>query len=388
MERVYLDHAATTPLDPAVLEIMLPYFSDKFGNPSSIHHIGHEAAQALLKAREQVAQILRCKPNEIIFTSGGTESDNLVLKGLAEARNFTGHIITSAIEHHAISDTAKYLQTRGVAVTFVAVDEFGRVNPDDVIKAIRDDTWLVSIMYANNEIGTIQPIAEIGKEVQRRKIAMHTDAVQVPGLLPLDVEKLHVDLLSLSGHKFYGPKGIGVLYRRQGIPLVHQQLGGGQEFKMRASTENVPGIIGLAAALHRAEEKREHESHRLSVIRDWLMQEIKQSIPTAILTGHPSERLAGNVSFCFPGLEGEALVMRLSEHGFDCSSGSACTSGNLDPSAVLLACGLEPKAAIGSLRISLGKSSTKDKLGPLVGLLKAEVEKLVKMSPVTDVACR
>lgn len=388
MERVYLDHAATTPLDPAVLGIMQPYFSEKFGNPSSIHHTGHEAAKALLRAREQVAEILHCRPNEIIFTSGGTESDNLALKGLAEAHNFSGHLITSAVEHHAISDMAKYLQTRDVDVTFVGVDEHGRVNPDDVINAIRDDTWLVSIMYVNNEIGTIQPIAEIGKEVQRRKIAMHTDAVQAPGLLPLDVEKLHVDLLSLSGHKFYGPKGAGVLYRRQSVKLVHQQLGGGQEFKMRASTENMPGIIGLVEALRRAEAKREQEARRLAEIRDWLIASIKQVIPDAILTGHPNERLAGNVSFCFPGLEGDALVMRLSEHGFDCSSGSACTSGNLDPSQVLLACGLDAKTAIGSLRISLGKSSTKDKLEPFVPILKDEVAKLIKMSPVTDVACR
>lgn len=386
MDRVYLDHAATTPLDPAVLEIMQPYFSEKFGNPSSIHHTGHEAALALQKARSQAAEVLRCRPHEIIFTSGGTESNNLALKGAAEARppslklrgasNFSGHIITSAIEHHAVYDMAKYLQARGAAVTFVAVDRYGQVNPDDIIKTVRDDTFLVSIMYANNEIGTIQPIVEIGKEVQRRKIIMHTDAVQAAGFLPLNVEKLHVDLLSLSAHKFYGPKGAGLLYCRRGVKLAPQQIGGGQEFKMRASTENMPGIIGLAAALERAEAKREHESHRLSAIRDWLIQEVKQAIPSAILTGHPAERLPNNVSFCFPGLEGEALVMRLSERGYDCSSGSACTTGRFEPSPVLLALGLQKEVALGSLRISLGKSTTREDLAQFVAVLQEEIEKL------------
>lgn len=387
-QRVYLDHAATTPLAPEVFLAMQPYFSEEFGNPSSIHEKGHRAKMAITRAREQVAKILNCRPNEIIFTSGGTESDNFALKGVAEARNFRGHMITSAIEHHAVLDTAKYLEARGVSVTYVGVDRFGMVNPEDVAAAMRSDTFLVSIMYANNEIGTIQPIAQIGNMARKRGIVMHTDAVQAAGVLSLDVEKLHVDLLSLSGHKFYGPKGIGVLYARRGIALSPQQLGGGQELARRASTENVPGIIGFSEALGRAEKKRNSESSRLSALRDWLIAEVIKRITGVALTGHPAERLPGSVSFCFSGIEGEALVMRLSERGFDVSSGSACTSGNLDPSPVLIACGFDQKTATGSLRVTLGESTTEESLERFVGALFEEVEKLAKMGGVVDVACR
>ncbi len=387
-ERVYLDHAATTPLDSEVFSAMEPYFSVDFGNPSSIHQTGHRAKMAITRSREQIASVLNCRPNEIIFTSGGTESDNLALKGVAEARGFRGHLITSAIEHHAVLDTAQYLEKRGVEVTFVGVDRQGRVNPRDVLAAMRNDTFLISIMYANNEIGTLEPVSEIGKEAQRRNIAMHTDAVQAAGMLTLDVEKLHVDMLSLSGHKFYGPKGVGVLYARKGIEFLPQQLGGGQELKRRASTENVPAIIGLAEALVRAEKKRDAEASRLSELRGWLIAEVSERIAGVVVTGHAAERLPGSVSFCFPGLEGEALVMRLSERGFDCSSGSACTSGDLDPSPVLLACGFDRKTAIGSLRVTLGTSTTQEALGRFVDALREEAGKLAKMAGVVDVACR
>ncbi len=373
---VYLDHAATTPLAEEVFSAMKPYFADKFGNPSSLHSLGLAAAQAVRSARERVAAVLHCRPNEIIFTSGGSEADNLALKGLAEARDFKGHIITSAIEHHAVLDTAAYLESAGVAVTYVGVDSAGRVNPKDIIKAIRPDTFLASIMYANNEIGAIEPIAEIGKEVRRRKIIMHTDAVQAPMLLPLKVDKLHVDMLSLSAHKFYGPKGIGLLYARRGIKLAPQIIGGGQENKRRAGTENVPGIAGLAAALSRAEKNRSQTAARLEKLRDWLINKISREIPQAILTGPRQGRLANNVSFCFPALEGELLVLRLAERGFACSSGSACTTGSLEPSHVLLACGLDRRTALGSLRLSLGQGTNKRDLESFCRVLQEEADKL------------
>ena len=387
-ERRYLDHAATTPLDPEVFKIMKPYFTEKFGNPSSIHETGHGAKVAIKKAREQVAKVLHCRPNEILFTSGGTESDNLALKGVAEANNWKGHIITSVIEHHAIYNTARYLKERGLDITFVKVDEKGIINPDDILSAIKDDTILVSIMCANNEIGTIEPISEIGKEVKKQGIVMHTDAVQAGGVLSLNVDKLHIDMMSLSAHKFYGPKGIGILYVRNGTEFVPQQIGGAQEFKKRASTENVPGIIGLSDALFRSDDKRKKESDRLIGLRDFTIQKIQQEIKGAILTGHKTERLPNNISFCFPGLEGEALVMRLSERGFDTSSGSACASGNFDASHVLLACGLDAKVALGSLRVAIGKSTTKEDLELFINVLKEEVKKLAKIAGIVDIAYR
>jgi len=388
MQRVYLDHAATTPLDPEVFLAMKPYFSDEFGNPSSIHETGHRAYLALTRAREKVARALSSRPNEIIFTSGGTESDNLALKGAAEAHGFKGHIITTAVEHHAILHTARYLETRGVAVTYVPADEKGRVEPRSIIDALRDDTFLVSVMYANNEIGTIQPIDEIGKELQRRKVLFHTDAVQAAGSLSLDVRSLHVDMLSLSAHKFYGPKGIGALYLKNGVVIEPQQLGGGQELKRRASTENVPGIVGLAAAIEAAELKRKKESERLIALRDHLIRAVEERVEGSLLTGDRVDRLPNNVSFCFPGIEGEALVMRLSEQGFDTSSGSACTSGNLDPSHVLQAIGLDRDVSLGSLRVSLGTSTTEKDMDRFVGVLSREVAKLKTMGNVIDVACR
>jgi cysteine desulfurase len=387
-QRIYLDNAATTPLNPEVFEVMKPYFTEEFGNPSSIHETGHKVKTAIMHSREQVAEVLHCRPNEIIFTSGGTESDNLALKGVAEANNWKGHIVISTIEHHAIEHTAKYLESRGLEVSFVKVDEKGMINPDDVIRELRDDTILVSIIYANNEIGTIEPISEIGKEVQKRGILMHTDAVQTGGVLSLNVDKLHVDMLSLSGHKFYGPKGVGILYIKNKTEIIAQQIGGGQEFKKRASTESVPSIIGFADALTRADKTREKESKRLTELRDWAIQKIQNEIGGVVVAGHEQNRLPNNISLCFSGLEGEALVMRLSEQGFDTSSGSACTSGNLDPSHVLIACGIDAKTALGSLRVSMGKSTTKEDLELFIDTLKEEVVKLAKISGVVDITCR
>lgn len=370
---VYLDHAAATPLDKEVFLAMKPYFSDKFGNPSSIHQSGILALRAVKGAREKAAAVLGCRPGEIIFTSGGTEADNLALTGAAEARGREGHIIINAIEHHAILSVAEHLKERGVAVTIIKVDKYGLVNPKDIVAAIRKDTFLVSIMYANNEIGTIEPVAAIGKEARKRGIIMHTDAVQAPGLLPIMVDKLHVDLMSLSAHKFYGPKGVGILYCRRGVALVTQIRGGGQEFGLRSGTENVAGIVGMAQALSRAESGWEREARRLTKLRDWLIAAIQKQIPSAVLTGHATERLANNISFCFPGFEGEFLVMRLSRAGFECSSGSACATGGLEPSHVLLACGFPRDIALGSLRITLGRGTTKDDLERFVRVLKSVI---------------
>ena len=285
-------------------------------------------------------------------------------------------MIVSKIEHAAVLESAGYLEKRGVDVSYVDVDEYGIVDPQSVIDAIRDDTFLVSVMYANNEIGTIQPIAEIGKHVQKNGIIMHTDAVQAPGLLDLDVRKLHVDMMSLSAHKFYGPKGVGALYVRRGVDLIAQIHGGGQEKGLRSSTENVVGIVGFAEALRLADERRESEAHRLSELRDWLIDEIKNALPDAILTGHPKDRLANNASFCFKGIEVESLVMRLSERGFAVSSGSACSSGDLGVSHVLLACGIKDDLAKGRLRISLGRHTKKEDLEDFVKVLKQEISKL------------
>jgi len=372
--RIYLDYAATTPVDSSVLHAMKPYFDAEYGNPSSLHEQGLDAKKAIKDAREKVAQVLNCQADEIIFTSSGTESDNLALKGIAQASDFKGHIITSAIEHAAILETAHYLEKRGVDVTYVKVDKYGRVDPKNVIDAIQDDTFLVSIMYANNEIGTIQDISEIGKQVQKKNILMHTDAVQAPGLLSLNVAKLHIDMMSLSAHKFYGPKGVGALYIRRGVDLVPQMHGGNQDRGMRASTENVPAIIGFAEALCLSEAHRSKESRHLSEMRDSLIDEIRNALPKAMLTGDEENRLPNNASFCFPNIEGESLVMRLSERGFDVSSGSACSSGSLEASHVLLACGIDKDLAQGSLRVTLGKTTIKKDLELFVEALFEEIK--------------
>jgi len=371
--QVYLDYASTSPVSEDVLNAMKPYFSEKYGNASSLHSIGQDSNLAIKHAREKVASILNCNAYEIIFTSSGTESDNLALKGIAEANNFKGHIIVSKIEHKAILETATYLEKRGLDITYINVDKKGHVNPKDVINAIRSDTFLVSIMYANNEIGTIQNISSIGNQVQKKGILMHTDAVQAPGLLDLNIEKLHVDMMSLSAHKFYGPKGVGALYVRPGIQIAPQILGGSQERGMRASTENVAGIVGFSEALCLADANREKEVCRLSELRDYLISEIQNQIPKAILTGDMKNRLPNNISFCFEAVEGESLVMRLSQRGFCVSSASACSSGNIGASHVLLACGIKKDVALGSLRVTLGKFTKKKDLERFVIALKASL---------------
>ena len=378
MKNIYLDSSATTPLSDEVFLAMKPYFSDNFANASSIHQSGYKARQALAMARKSVAKILGCQADEIIFTSGGSESNNLALRAVAEAKIFKGHIITSSIEHHSVLDTIKHLEKGGVSVTYLKPDKFGIISPKQVKKAIRKNTFLISIMQANNEIGAIQPISEIGNIAQKAGILMHTDSVQVPGALSLNVNQLHVNLLSLSAHKFYGPKGVGVLYVRRGTKLAPQILGGGQERGLRSGTENLPAIIGLAKALELAEQSRKKESARLFKLKDWLISAIKKQIPLAILTGHEKLRLPGLASFIFPGVEGEMLVLRLSEKGYDCSTGSACATGNLEPSHVLLALGFDKNSVKGSLRISLGKDTKKSDLVKFVKTLKLEAGKLSK----------
>lgn len=377
---LYLDHAATTPLDPAVLDAMLPYFSERFGNASSVYRLGREARRALDRSREQVAAVLHCPPADVIFTSGGSEGDNAAIRGVVFARGARGrHVVTSAVEHEAVLHTCEALAPFGVETTIVPVDQDGRVAPEAVAAALRPDTALVTIMLANNEIGTIQPIPEIAAIAHRHGIPVHTDAVQAAGALALDVNALGVDLLSLSGHKFYGPKGTGVLYVRSGTAWTPQQQGGSQEAKRRAGTENVAGAVGLATALTRAETEREAEHARLSALRDQLIADILARIPESQRTGCPTPRLPNNASFVFGGVEGEAILMALDVQGVAASTGSACTSASLEPSHVLLALGLPAPLAIGSLRLTLGRSTTAtdiarvtDLLPPIIARLRAQ----------------
>ena len=354
---IYMDHAATTPVDPDVLAAMLPYFSERFGNPSSIYRLGRQSYDALETAHETVARLLGCRPVEIIFTGGGSEADNLAIKGVAYAKRRRGnHIITSAIEHHAVLHTCQQLEREGYRVTYLPVDAAGLVNPDDVAAAITDETALVTLMYANNEVGTVQPIAEIGRICRARRVPFHTDAVQAGGLLDIDVNTLGVDLLTLSAHKFYGPKGVGILYARQGARIQPQVLGGSQERNRRAGTENVPGAVGAAVALERAQTTRNEESARLAALRDRLISGVLQ-IPDTELTGHPEWRLPNNASFAFAGVEGESLLLNLDLVGVAASSGSACTTGSVEPSHVLMAMGVSEGAARGHLRLTLGHSN-------------------------------
>ena len=383
---VYLDHAATTAVDPRVVEAMLPYWTEHYGNASSIYSIGREARKAMEEARRQVADILKCQPKEIIFTSCGSESDNLALRGVALARRKrkkSNHIITSAIEHHAILHTCEQLEKDfGFKVTYLPVDEYGRVRPDDVSRAIRQDTALISIMYANNEVGSIQPIAEIGQMARERGIPFHTDAVQAGGSLNLNVDDLNVDLLSLSAHKFYGPKGIGLLYVRKGTSLLPIQTGGGHEGKRRAGTENVAYIVGLAKALTLAHENLESENARLIRLRNRLIDEIISEVPQVQLSGHPTERMPNSASFLIRYIEGEAILLNLDMAGICASSGSACTSGALEPSHVLMAMGLPHEIAHGSLRLTLGRENTDKDVDYVMQVLPGIVEKLRLMSPL------
>src|SRR5579859_3542601 len=373
---IYLDHAATTALDARVLDAMLPYLTTEYGNASSIYTLGRHAMQALDSAREQVASILNCRPTEISFTGCGSESDNLAIKGIAFASQKKGsHLITTSIEHHAVLHTCQYLERFGFNTTYLPVDRYGRVNPDDVGRAISDQTILVSVMYANNEVGTIEPAAEIGRVCRARKIPFHIDAVQAGGALPLDVTALNADLLSLSAHKFYGPKGVGILYARQGTRLLPQLQGGSQERGKRAGTENVAGIVGAATALRLAYEDLPKVMPRTIALRDRLVAGVL-TIPGSQLTGHPTERLANNASFVFGGVEGESILLNLDLLGIAASTGSACTSGSVDPSHVLLAMQVPVELAHGSLRLSLGKDNTDEDVDALLNVLPGIIEKV------------
>jgi cysteine desulfurase len=380
---IYLDHAATTPVDERVVAAMLPYFTEQFGNPSSIHRLGRAALEALDSARETVADVLGASRKEIIFTGGGSEADNLAIKGAALAQRQAGkgaHVITSAIEHHAVLHAVEYLQAFGFEVTVLPVDSDGLVRPDDLRAALRPDTVLVSIMYANNEIGTIQPMAELGAICRERGVLLHTDAVQAAGSLSLDVHELNVDLLSLAAHKFYGPKGVGALYVRRGTPLLPQINGGGQERRRRAGTENVAGIVGMATALRLAEERRDSYAARCTALRDRLAKSILDRIPHTYLNGHPTRRLPNNVNIAFDYVEGESILLLLDQQGIAASSGSACTSGSLEASHVLLALGLPPERAIGSLRFTDGLSTTEADIDYLLDILPPLIERLRSVS--------
>ena len=383
MDRIYLDNAATTAVSPEVLEAMLPYFTQCFGNPSSIHSTGRDARRVVDAARKQVAAAIGAQPQEIYFTAGGSESDNWAIKGTAFAKRSKGnHIITSAIEHHAVLHTCAWLEKQGFEVTYLPVDEFGRVRVEDVEKAITDKTILITIMAANNEIGTIQPIAEIGKLAHDKGILFHTDAVQAIGAMPIDVNAMHIDMLSMSGHKFHGPKGIGALYIRKGVKIDQYLHGGAQERGQRAGTENLAGIVGMGKAIEIATQHLEENAARLTVLRDKLIDGILAEIPDVRLNGHRTQRLPNNVNVSVRYVEGEALLLRLDLAGIAGSSGSACTSGSLDPSHVLLAIGLPHEIAHGSLRLSLGTDTTEAEIDEGLDKLPGIVKNLRDMSPL------
>lgn len=383
MKMIYLDYAATTPMHPDVIKAMRPYFSEKFGNPSSLHSIGQEAKQAVEQARVEVARTLGAQPEEIIFTSGGTESDNCAIKGVAYALSDKGdHIITSKIEHHAVLETCHFLQRQGFRVTFLPVDKYGLVDPDDVRKAIDGRTILVSIMHANNEIGTIEPIEEIGKICRDKGVYLHTDAVQSFGSLDTNVDRLGVDLLSISAHKFYGPKGIGVLYIRKGTRIASLIHGGAQEWNKRASTHNVPGIVGLGKAVQltvtEKDERVKHSSH----LRDGLIGSLLNTVEDTILNGHPVQRLPNNCHVIVRFVEGESMLLRLDAVGIAVATGSACSSGSLEPSHVLLSIGASPEDAHGSLRLTVGRLTTEEDIDYTNEQLPKIISELRKISPM------
>lgn len=383
MRKVYLDNAATTALSPRVLEAMLPYFTQYYGNPSSVHAFGREAKQGLDKARDQVAKALHCEPSEVIFTGCGTESDNTVLLGVAQRYGDKGkHIITTNVEHHAILHTCEYLEKQGYSVTYLPVDQDGLVTAEQVAAAIRPDTILVSIMFANNEVGTIMPIQEIGAVCKEKGVLFHTDAVQAVGHIPVDVQAMHIDMLSLSAHKFHGPKGVGALYCRKGIRLPSYIMGGAQERGRRAGTENVAGIVGLGAAIQLATERLEENRAKMTALRDRLMTGIQARISEVKLNGHPTNRLPNNVNFSFKYIEGESILLMLDMNGIAASSGSACTSGSLDPSHVLLALGLPHEIAHGSVRLTLGDETTEEDIDYTIDVLEKTVARLRAMSPL------
>ncbi|OUP00051.1 cysteine desulfurase NifS [Drancourtella sp. An210] len=382
---IYLDNAATTKTAPEVVEAMLPYFTEHYGNPSSVYGFAAENKEAVSKQREIIAGALGAKQNEIYFTAGGTESDNWALKATAEAYESKGrHIITTKIEHHAILHTGEYLEKKGFDVTYLDVDENGLVDPEEVEKAIRPDTILISVMYANNEIGTIEPIREIGAIAKEHGVLFHTDAVQAFGQIPINVDECHIDMLSASGHKLNGPKGIGFLYIRTGIKIRNFIHGGAQERKRRAGTENVPGIVGLGKAVERAVSTMKERAEKEKEVRDYLIEKVLKEIPYTKLNGHPTKRLPNNANFSFRFIEGEAMLLSLDMAGICGSSGSACTSGSLDPSHVLLAIGLPHEIAHGSLRLTLNEEITKEDIDYVVENLSRIIGNLRDMSPLYE----
>jgi cysteine desulfurase len=383
MERIYLDYAATTPTHPEVVKAMLPYFTEAFGNPSSLHSYGQEAKGAIEEARAKVAELIGAQNGEIVFTSGGTEADNFALKGVAYANEGKGsHIITSAIEHHAVLEACRFLERRGFEVTYLPIDRYGLVDPDNVRRAITDKTILISVMQANNEVGTIEPIVEIGKIAGEAGVYFHTDAVQTVGHIPVNVNELGVDLLAMSAHKLYGPKGIGALYIRKGTKLVSFMHGGEQERRRRAGTENVPGIVGFGRAAELAQQEMGEEAKRLTHFRDRLIKGLLERIDHTHLNGHPVARLPNNVNISVDFVEGESMLLNLDLEGICVSTGSACSSQSLEPSHVLLAMGLSHEQAHGSLRFSLGKWTTEEGVDRVLEVLPRVVAKLRAMSPL------
>jgi cysteine desulfurase len=380
---IYMDHSATTFVKPEVLEVMIPYFTKHFGNPSSIYSIARESKKAIDGARVQTANALGADPDEIYFTSGGSESDNWAIKGVALANRKRGnHIITTQIEHHAVLHTCQFLEKEGFEITYLPVDRYGLVNPADLEKAITDKTILISIMYANNEIGTIEPITELGAIARKHKVYFHTDAVQAIGNIPIDVKSQNIDLLSLSAHKFYGPKGAGALYIRKGVRIENLIHGGGQERRRRAGTENIAGIVGLGQAIEMATMDIPGHNAKIQLMRDRLIKGVLEKIPNARLNGHPEKRLPGNFNVSFEFIEGESMLLWLDDEGICASTGSACTSGSLEPSHVLLATGLPVEISHGSLRLSLGDANTIEDVDFVLEVLPKVVKKLRDMSPL------
>lgn len=383
MKRIYLDNAATTKLAPAVFEAMTPYLTEIYGNPSSPHYFGQQVAAAIDKARQQVAAGIGADAGEIIFMSGGTEADNMAIRGIAERYSSRGkHIITTAVEHHAVLHTCQLLEKHGYEVTYLPVDEYGRVTVDQVREAIRPDTVLVSVMFANNEVGTIMPIPEIGALCREKGVFFHTDAVQAVGHLPIDVKAMNIDMLSMSAHKFHGPKGVGALYVRKGIMLPALIQGGAQERNRRAGTENVPGIVGMGKAMELAVGSLEESAAKMTALRDRLIRELPKRIPEIKLNGHPTDRLPNNVNYSIKYIEGESILLMLDLNGIAASSGSACTSGSLDPSHVLLAMGLTHEVAHGSVRMTLSEETTEEDVEYVLDVLPRVAERLRRMSPL------
>jgi cysteine desulfurase len=386
VNEVYLDNNATTLCDPAVVEEMLPYFTEKGYNPSSVHRLGQEVGREVAKRRERVAELLGASsPDEIIFTGGGSEADNLAIVGAAYKYRGRGrHVITSQVEHPAVLESCDWLAQEGWDVTYLPVDETGLVNPGDLEAAIRDDTVLVSVMHANNEVGTVEPIMELGGICRDRGVLFHTDAVQSVGKLPVNVEQLNADMLAIAAHKFYGPKGVGALYVRSGVELEPVIHGGHQERGLRAGTTNAAGIVGLAKALEMAVEEQDREAAHLLKLRKLLVNAIGEEIPEAIIVGHPEMVLPGTVNVCFPGLDGEAALLSLDSEGFAVSTGSACSSGSPEPSHVHLAMGIKPEIARGSIRISMGRYNTEAEIERLIRILPVIVRRLLEVSPLAN----